>query len=256
MQRDQILGILRHCYKRQADSGPESAFRFLSYAGPNRIPLSADYPRPGLTEETNTHTAKDKRNEKDTSKDKGKGRDNGQLNNLLPLPRSFTPNPPGATDAQDEWVRIDMQQMIKLRNMGHEPRGPVNGPNEGLPEYEVPKSWLHLLAPRPSLSPSQVPTRDRAFPSLRPIPSPHIEFDNEYYSSAIDPALLGNANAVAGPSSYNYRLLLQTRPRTRCQLVYSYQLLLQTRPRTRCQLVIGHTHGPVQSLPVPPDITM
>jgi len=191
MHRDQIQGILRHCFRRQEDSGPESAFRFLSYAGPNRIPLSANYPRPGLTEET-THTAKNK----------GKGRDTSQLNNLLPLSRNFTPNPTGATGAQDDWVRIDMQQMIKLRDMGHEPRGPVNGPNEGLPEYEVPKSWLQLLALAPSPTPSLMPTRDWAIPSPQPNPCPHSALDIAPNNSVIDPSLLEltNANAVAGPS--------------------------------------------------------
>jgi hypothetical protein len=39
-------------------------------------------------------------------------------------------------------VRIDMGQMMMLKNMGHQVMGPVNGPNEGLPQYEVPRLWL------------------------------------------------------------------------------------------------------------------
>ena len=94
MHRDQIQSILRHWFG-QEDSGPESAFRFQSYAGPNRIPLSAEYPKPGLTEETRTQTAKGKGKGRDTAKDKGKGRNTSQLNNLLPLSQNFTPNPIG-----------------------------------------------------------------------------------------------------------------------------------------------------------------
>lgn len=75
MHRDQIQSILRHCFGRQEDLGPESAFRFQLYVGPNQIPVSAEYPQPRLNEETCTHTARDK----------GKGRDVSQLNNLLPL---------------------------------------------------------------------------------------------------------------------------------------------------------------------------
>ena len=195
MHRNQIQSVLRHWFGRQEEFGPESAFRFLSYSGPNRLPVSAEYPKPGLSEETRSRSR--------SAKDKGKGRDTSQLNNLVPLPRNFTPNPPGASGAQDEWVRIDMRQMLKLRAMGHEPRGPVNGPNEGLPEYEIPKSWLHLLAPAPTPSPSQMPTWDQAFLSPRPIPSPHSELDNAPdHTALIDPALLElrNANVVAGPS--------------------------------------------------------
>ena len=208
MHRDQIQSVLRYWFGRQQEAGPESAFRFESYAGPNRVPMSAEYPNSGLTEETRTHTAKDKGKGRDTAKDKGKGRDSSQLNNLLPLPRNFTPNPirpnpDGADDAQDEWVRIDMRQMVMLQNMGHNSRGPINGPNEGLPQYEVPRSWLQLLSSGPAPTPSQLPTGDRAYPRPRPIPPPPSELEHTPNSSVLDPALFEstNANAVAGPSA-------------------------------------------------------
>ena len=151
-----------------------------------------EYPKPKLTKEIGTRKAKDK----------GKGRDTSQFNNLLPLSRNFTPNPDGADGAQDEWVRIDMQQMMMLQSLGHEVRGPINGPNEGLPQYEVPKSWLQLLAPAPTLTPILLPTGDQAYPHPRPIPSPHSDLVNPPHSTIIDPTLFEttNGHAVAGPS--------------------------------------------------------
>ncbi len=88
-----------------------------------------------------------------------------------------------------------------LRDIGHEVMGPINGLNEGLPQYEVPKSWLQLLesqnimAPTPISTPSQLPTGDRSY--QRPIPPRPSELGN----TVIDPALLEpmNTNAVASP---------------------------------------------------------
>jgi hypothetical protein len=45
----------------------------------------------------------------------------------------------------EELVRIEMGQMVMLKNMGHIIIGPVNGPNEGPPQYEVPRLWLQEL---------------------------------------------------------------------------------------------------------------
>ena len=165
MHRVHIQSVLRHWCRRQEDSGPESAFHFQLYGGPNRIRLVAEYPKPRPIQETRIRTAKDK----------GKQRDTSQLDHLLPISRNDTPNLDGTSGAQDEWVKIDMRQMVMLRDMGHEVMGPINGPNEGLPQYEVPKSWLqslesqNIMAPTPISTPSQLPTGDRSYPC--PIPS-------------------------------------------------------------------------------------
>jgi hypothetical protein len=110
--------------------------------------------------------------------------------------------------------------MIILWELGHEARGPINGPNEGLPLYEVPKSWLRLVAPAPTLTPSQLLTGvqllapaptptlsqllkgDRAYPRPRLMPSPHSGHINTPDNRVIDSILLEptDANAVAGPS--------------------------------------------------------
>jgi hypothetical protein len=49
-------------------------------------------------------------------------------------------------------VRINMRQMVQLKERGYIVLGPVNGPNEGLPEFEVLEDWLNSLsAERPSM---------------------------------------------------------------------------------------------------------
>ena len=52
---------------------------------------------------------------------------------------------PNSQPSDDSLVRIDMGQMSKLKEMGYEVFGPVNGPNEGYPEYEVQKRVLDNL---------------------------------------------------------------------------------------------------------------
>lgn len=186
MRRDQIQSVLRHWCRRQEDSGPESAFHFQLYMGPNQKHLSAKYPKPTPTQETRTLTAKDKGKHKNTS----------------PLDHSnVTPNPNGTRGAEDEWVRIDMGQMMMLRDLGHEVLGPINGPNEGLPQYEVPKSWLQSLELQINKVPTPTPflTGDRPYLHPSPIPSRPSDLG---IATAIDPALLYPMDPipVAGPS--------------------------------------------------------
>ena len=45
----------------------------------------------------------------------------------------------------DPLVRINMGQMLRLKDLGYEVMGLVNGPNEGYPKYEVLKTVLEAL---------------------------------------------------------------------------------------------------------------
>ena len=80
-------------------------------------------------------------------------------------------------------VRIDMGRMLQLRNMGYEVLGPLNGPNEGYPEYEVPQTVLDKVT---SLAPSQH--------AWNPRPIQYTEQLNEIVPSPtpIDPVLPSN----------------------------------------------------------------
>jgi len=69
MHLDDIRKVLQHCYNRQAESGPESAFRFGKIVGAKRKQVLANYPG----------SFNDQRNESDEipangRKKKGKGK--------------------------------------------------------------------------------------------------------------------------------------------------------------------------------------
>lgn len=88
--------------------------------------------------------------------------------------------PTAATSHQNDLGRIDMGQMLQLKEMGYEVGGPVNGPNEGYPEYEVRQAVLQVLI-------SNRQTQDPLIPSvavMSPDPAPMV----------IDPSLLGQSD--------------------------------------------------------------
>lgn len=220
MQRLTIQSILRNWYERQQESGPESAFGFELVIGPKRKRLFAAYP-PKISGNKSSQQAKKK----------GKQKDVQQLDDLLPISQIGTPDPTGIPitgpseghgnraghhlggipsgstyreqqvhdevsesrgSRSDDLVRIDMGQMVLLRRMGHEVLGPVNGPNEGLPQYEVPRLWLEELQktisnPKPTPNPAPITTSTRPYPRPRPIkktaPPQTVPL--------IDPALVG-----------------------------------------------------------------
>jgi hypothetical protein len=200
-----IRQALQHCYRRQAESGPGSAFRFSLFIGSQRKHTSAIYPDP-----SNPGPSKSKNPRK--KKDKGKQRED-PLQGLLRIDESVEPptaepaepvtqpnmNPTVGGPAnqcnqkpfehqtsENDLVRIDMGQMLRLKDMGYEAVGPVNGPNEGYPEYEVPTAMLQMLQSRSQTS----PTPNQGQRSIEPKPAPNM----------IDPALLGQADQTNDPS--------------------------------------------------------
>lgn len=75
-------------------------------------------------------------------------------------------------------VRIDMGQMLQLKDMGYDSFGPVNGPNDGLPEYEVPTAVSEMLSQQ----------------QLQHAPNPHgpdVAMGSDLASNVIDPVLVG-----------------------------------------------------------------
>ena len=142
MSRATLQLILCHWYKRQEESGAESAFRFLRYVGKKNKLHLAEYSSQ-VDENGNggdshdTAKAKSKRDKK---------RQVEQLDGLLPIEHTQAElsqlDNPGAGPSM---ARIGAEQMRTLRDQGFEGIGPFNGPNDGLPEYEVPNAWLQLL---------------------------------------------------------------------------------------------------------------
>ena len=160
MHLDHICKVLQHCYGLQTESGPGSAFHFALISGPRRTQLSANYANSSNTQGAKTQQSRSKR--------KGKQREI-PLQGLLQIDRSEDPptteriatvatavpsnnrigttsdTPTSVESQQNQLVRIDMRQILKLRELGYEVLGPVNGLNKGYPEYEVPKMWLDVL---------------------------------------------------------------------------------------------------------------
>jgi hypothetical protein len=195
MHLDDIRKVLRHCYGRQAESGAESAFRFALFMGPRRKHLFAEYP--------DTQDGPSKSQQTRSKKKKGKQREDA-LDGLYQIEETLEPTPdhidsvgsnpneagpsnyqsPGqdVSDPQQDLVRIDMGQMLQLREMGYEVVGPVNGPSEGYPEYEVSRAILATLI-------AHIQSHSAPAPSAADIAS----------SSApvtIDPALLSNETSL------------------------------------------------------------
>jgi hypothetical protein len=137
------------------------------------------------------------------TKAKGKQRELPQLDGLLPMSQRPTASPgPSRAFIQenyqqgpsnvDELVRINMGQMELLKKMGHQVIGPINGPNEGQPQYEVPISWLRHLEKetflREELAPG--PSIPRPYPRPRPLKTMPALQDT---TPLIDPALADQA---------------------------------------------------------------
>jgi hypothetical protein len=202
MHLDDIRNALKHCYSRQAESGPESSFRFSQFIGPKRQRLFALYPDPSPLVPSNSNKNRRKK------KDKGKQRedpleglfqidelvegpigDQGNVNQQSTNPTAAGPSnptqnmserPTAAGSHENDLVRIDMGQMLQLREMGHEVVGPINGPNEGQPEYEVRQAVLRMLTSNSRIANALIPSEAEMDPDPDPI--------------FIDPALLGEVD--------------------------------------------------------------
>jgi hypothetical protein len=192
MHRDQILQALRHCYNRQQESGSESAFRFEHVGGPNRKRLLAKYPVPvgnvgGQEGQTGQTKSKGKQRvgaqegQAGQTKNKGKQRAVDQLEGLLTISQRQSPSTPDPVShivdnrtRVPDLVNIDLGQAIKLKELGYEVNGPINGPNEGFPEYQVPRSWLKKLDSQsaPQVDPTPNAPSTHLYPRPRPIPKP------------------------------------------------------------------------------------
>lgn len=195
MHLDDIRNVLQHCYRLQVGSGPESSFRFGSFIGPKRKTLFANYPDAGANKRSEPGIGRKK-------KGKGKQRED-VLQGLLQIDESMeVPTTdhirnqdilpgvagPSANRIPDVngLVRIDMRQMVELKEMGYEAMGPVvNGPNEGYPEYEVSTSVFKMLKSQHAPTPNQIAA-----------PVPLDGFDPERIR--IDPSLFSQDSAKTG----------------------------------------------------------
>jgi hypothetical protein len=261
MQHDTVLAVLAHWYERQVTSGPESAFAFQLVMGPKRKRLFAEYPPKNAT-----------RHPSQQSKKKGKAKKVQQLDHLLAISDVGTLGP-SATPIQDprpnvgldishvtgndprhspgDMVRIDMGQMADLRKMGHHVPGPVNGPNEGQTQYEVPRFWLEQLQatsmPTSAPAPGPSPTMPRPYPRPRPIfktpAAPLIDpalivdlpVENTPPTNPVQPNVVPNEDAGPSGASIKESTVLGKRN----PLLRSPPSKRQTRSSQKCKIITG-----------------
>jgi len=204
MNLNHILQALRHFHKRQDQFGPTSAFRFALFLGPDRKRMSAKYP---VTDD-HVKIQEEPRRRKDKGKKK---KPTDQLDNLLTISQtapmllnpSEEPNSPDRDPSrvQDtvgqvqelDMVRIDLGQASRLSQMGYQLHGPGNGPNEGWPEYEVPRALFDKLNSQAtaSINPTPTPSGSRPYPRPRPKHKPsQLQITNAIPEENIDPSLL------------------------------------------------------------------
>jgi hypothetical protein len=157
MHLDDIRKVLQLCYGLQTESGPESAFRFEVFFGPKRKRLYALYPvGPNIRisePEQNGRKKKEKGKQKEDTfqgllrideSEEPPATAHTQIDNRITSPSRAGPSndrirnlpEPQPETHQNDLVRIDMGQMLQLKNMGY----------EGYPEYEVPKALLDLIS--------------------------------------------------------------------------------------------------------------
>ena len=220
MHLDDIRKLLQNCYRLQVGSGPESSFRFVAFTGPKRKRLLANYPE-------TTNTGAKKHSEPGVGgKEKGKQRED-VLQGLLRIDESVEPPEPptaehanpsvkpqlenhspnvhraqgGAVSQENGLVRIDMRQMLQLKEIGHDTIGPVNGPNEGYPEYEVSTTVLEMLTSLTELQQTPNPNKQAALvrpdvtePEHNPIDPSLFSEETQQIGHEIDHAIIKSAD--------------------------------------------------------------
>ena len=90
-------------------------------------------------------------------------------------------------------VRVNLDQASWLIQMGYQLHGPVNGPNEGSPEYEVLRALFDKLNSQATASvyPTLTPSGSRPYPRPRPIyKASQLPVTNAIPEDCIDPLLL------------------------------------------------------------------
>src|SRR5438270_11287322 len=91
-----------------------------------------------------------------------------------------------------------MGQMSQLKDMGYKVLGPVNGPNEGLPKYEVPKAWIEDLLSQRLLQCAPTGLLNKHRHSDAPLIKPDWAATEP---DSIDPALLDKDPSQISPTN-------------------------------------------------------
>jgi len=173
MTKDAIDSFFFQALGRQNMFGPQDAFRFKGYVDREGKVVEALYPV-GTDAETDEEPAV-RSSKKGSEKIKRKGKGKAKATNIQPnedlggrLSGEAVPPEGGAVESgpshspTHDFITITHHDMSLLIAQGYPPQAPINGPNEGMPEYVVPRlEWLKI---------NRVPK-----PRPRPIPPCHID---------------------------------------------------------------------------------
>ena len=169
MTKAQLLDLMAHVQDREDKHGVNEAFRFRRYhngmeMAPAEYGRHADEERAAVRSEK-ARAAHGKRSKSIKGKEKMTQwpdraavieRNAAAANNLTshidPLLQSGVPALPNSPSEEfppePSIRRITTVEMEVLMSLGHPPVAPINGPNDGLPEYEVPVTAFRLLQGR------------------------------------------------------------------------------------------------------------
>jgi len=185
MTKEAIDLFFSHAFGRQEMFGPTDAFRFKGYIDREGKVVEALYP--ATDAELNGEPAVRSSN-KGSKKKETKGKGKAKAKNIQPNEENSSTNPhsgipwkslyrirqvseeavppngdtvdsgPSVESPMQDFVSISHHDMTLLIAQGYPPQAPINGPNEGMPEYVVPRSELSKLSRVPKPRPRPRPT--------------------------------------------------------------------------------------------------
>ena len=153
MKKHEIQSFFAHIKHRQDHHGAENAFRFIKALGKNQETLGTDYPDTTHLTQAQVQLLPKKRKGKEKAPDAvalntRKSALNTRTSALNTDVTSALDEPaPTDTSHNDDapMAIIDQASMMALVAQGYPPVPPLNGPNDGDPQYAVPTATLQKL---------------------------------------------------------------------------------------------------------------
>ena len=169
------MAFFAHIKQRQDQHGTDNSFRFQKVLGKHQETIDASYPTP--RDQIYTSPRKQKGKEKagpmlglrHTESAQGASALHKPAQNVSAQDVSSSHQLAQGTSARGNHLTlIDQASMAKLLRQGHAPVPPVNGPNDGEPQYAVPVTALNLLEHPPIINGDGIPV-DPALLSVHPV---------------------------------------------------------------------------------------
>ena len=168
MKKESIVAFFAHIKQRQDQYGADNSFRFQKVLGKHQETIEASYPTP--PDQIYTSPRKQKGKQKARTALGLRQTGSAQGASAQNVSAQDAPHQPaqGTSAPGNHLTLIDQASMAKLLRQGHAPVPPVNGPNDGDPQYAVPVTALNLLEHPPIIGGDGIPV-DPALLSVRPV---------------------------------------------------------------------------------------